>query len=80
MHTSRGNIPILSAAMIIIVNGFHPFAIMIIVADTNVIGLLNHREFVIMVRGLLLIGVLGIMVDIWLAILIMNFKHKIEFG
>ena len=79
MHTSRGNIPVLSAAMIIIVNGFHPFAIMIIVADTNVIGLLNHREFVIMVR-LPLIGVLGIMVDIWLAILIMNFKHKIEFG
>ena len=36
----------------------------------NVIGLLNHREFVIMVGGLLLIGVLGIMVDIWLAILI----------
>ena len=36
----------------------------------NVIGLLNHREFVIMVAGLLLIGVLGIMVDIWLAILI----------
>ena len=36
----------------------------------NVIGLLNHREFVIMVGGLLLIGVLGIMVDIWLPILI----------
>ena len=36
----------------------------------NVIGLLNHREFVIVVGGLLLIGVLGIMVDIWLAILI----------
>ena len=30
----------------------------------------NHREFVIMVAGLLLLGVLGIMVDIWLAILI----------
>ena len=30
--------------------------------------LLNHREFVIMVAGLLLIEVLGIMVDIWLAI------------
>ena len=29
-----------------------------------------HREFVIMVGGLLLIGVLGISVDIWLAILI----------
>ena len=46
----------------------------------NVIGLLNHREFVIMVAGLLLIGVLGIMVDIWLAILIAEkgfFKFEI---
>eukprot|EP00434_Breviolum_minutum_P040673 symbB.v1.2.036153.t1/scaffold5038.1/size31584/1 len=46
----------------------------------NVVGLLNHREFVIMVAGLLLIGVLGIMVDIWLAILIAEkglFKFEI---
>ena len=46
----------------------------------NVISLLNHREFVIMVGGLLLIGVLGIMVDIWLAILIAEkgfFKFEI---
>ena len=45
-----------------------------------VIGLLNHREFVIMVAGLLSIGVLGIMVDIWLAILIAEkglFKFEI---
>ena len=40
----------------------------------------NHREFVIMVAGLLLLGVLGIMVDIWLAILIAEkgfFKFEI---
>ena len=46
----------------------------------NVIGLLNHREFVIMVAGLLLIAVLGIMVDVWLAILIAEkgfFKFEI---
>ena len=46
----------------------------------DVIGLLNHREFVIVVGGLLLIGVLGIMVDIWLAILIAEkgfFKFEI---
>ena len=46
----------------------------------SVIGLLNHREFVIMVAGLLFIGVLGIMVDIWLAILIAEkgfFKFEI---
>ena len=46
----------------------------------NVVGLLNHREFVIMVAGLLLVGVLGIMVDIWLAILIAEkglFKFEI---
>lgn len=36
----------------------------------NVIGLLNHREFVLMVGGLVLIAVLGIVVDIWLAVLI----------
>ena len=45
----------------------------------NVIGLLNHREFVVMVGGLLLIGVLGIMVDIWLAILIAE-KGFFRFG
>ncbi|CAK9021053.1 unnamed protein product [Durusdinium trenchii] len=36
----------------------------------NVIGLLNHREFVLMLFGLLLIGVLGLVIDLWLAILI----------
>lgn len=36
----------------------------------NVIGLLNHREFLLMVLGLLFISVSGIAVDVWLAILI----------
>lgn len=36
----------------------------------NVIGLLNHREFVVMVGGLVLIAVLGIIVDLYLAVLI----------
>eukprot|EP00933_Yihiella_yeosuensis_P032569 TRINITY_DN26190_c0_g1_i1.p1 TRINITY_DN26190_c0_g1~~TRINITY_DN26190_c0_g1_i1.p1 ORF type:complete len:387 (-),score=39.70 TRINITY_DN26190_c0_g1_i1:246-1406(-) len=36
----------------------------------NVIGLLNHREFVAMVMGLALISVLGMAIDAWLAILI----------
>eukprot|EP00438_Fugacium_kawagutii_P029102 Skav229065 [mRNA] locus=scaffold2611:272860:275294:- [translate_table: standard] len=36
----------------------------------NTIGLLNHREFVVMVGGLLVIAVLGMVVDIGLAILI----------
>lgn len=36
----------------------------------NVIGFLNHREFVLMVGCLVLIAVLGIVVDIWLAVLI----------
>lgn len=34
----------------------------------NVVGLLNHREFVMMLGGLVLISVLGIVVDLWLAI------------
>ena len=33
-------------------------------------GLLNHREFVIMLGGLMLISVLGILLDIYLAVLI----------
>ena len=36
----------------------------------NVIGLLNHREFVTMLIGLTLIGLLGIGIDLWLAVLI----------
>eukprot|EP00438_Fugacium_kawagutii_P014175 Skav207941 [mRNA] locus=scaffold108:220712:221515:+ [translate_table: standard] len=36
----------------------------------NVIGLLNHREFVVMVGGLVVIAVLGMVVDVWLGVLI----------
>ena len=36
----------------------------------NVIGLLNHREFAMMLFGLMLISVLGIVLDLWLAVLI----------
>ncbi|CAJ1372344.1 unnamed protein product [Effrenium voratum] len=36
----------------------------------NVIGLLNHREFVTMLIGLTSIGLLGIVIDLWLAVLI----------
>jgi len=36
----------------------------------NVIGLLNHREFVLMLLGLFAIAVLGMAVDVWLAVLI----------
>ena len=54
--------------------------LVVISADINVIGLLNHREFVIMVGGLLVIGVLGIMVDIWLAILIAEKGFFASFG
>eukprot|EP00438_Fugacium_kawagutii_P034739 Skav230823 [mRNA] locus=scaffold851:444816:445409:+ [translate_table: standard] len=36
----------------------------------NVIGLLNHREFVLMVGGLVMIALIGIVVDVWLAVLI----------
>jgi len=35
---------------------------------TNVIGLLNHREFIIMVSGLVAIGVAGFCFDVFLAI------------
>eukprot|EP00930_Biecheleria_cincta_P044435 TRINITY_DN30553_c0_g1_i1.p1 TRINITY_DN30553_c0_g1~~TRINITY_DN30553_c0_g1_i1.p1 ORF type:complete len:378 (-),score=51.81 TRINITY_DN30553_c0_g1_i1:306-1439(-) len=35
----------------------------------NVVGLLNHREFVMMLGGLALISVLGIIVDLWVALL-----------
>lgn len=36
----------------------------------NVIGLLNHREFVVMVGCLVVIAILGIMMDLWLAVLL----------
>eukprot|EP00931_Biecheleriopsis_adriatica_P047265 TRINITY_DN27221_c0_g1_i1.p1 TRINITY_DN27221_c0_g1~~TRINITY_DN27221_c0_g1_i1.p1 ORF type:complete len:372 (-),score=61.56 TRINITY_DN27221_c0_g1_i1:79-1098(-) len=38
----------------------------------NVIGLLNHREFVAMVLGLLVISILGIAVDVWLGLLLLK--------
>ena len=37
---------------------------------SEVIGLSNHREFALMLIGLVLIGVLGILIDLWLAVLI----------
>lgn len=43
----------------------------------NAIGLLNHREFLLLVAGLLLIAMLGIIVDIWLLVLIAE-NHRIE--
>ena len=36
----------------------------------NTIGLLNHREFVTMLIGLTLIGFLGIVIDLWVAVAI----------
>ncbi|CAK9073340.1 unnamed protein product [Durusdinium trenchii] len=36
----------------------------------NVIGLLNHREFILMVGGLIAIALLGILMDLWVAILL----------
>merc|ERR1719277_2520379 len=35
---------------------------------TNCIGLLNHREFVVMLVGLVLIGILGFLLDLLLAL------------
>ena len=38
--------------------------------SSQVIGLLNHREFALMLIGLVLIGILGVVIDLWLAVLI----------
>eukprot|EP00913_Durusdinium_trenchii_P026558 g24916.t1 len=35
----------------------------------NVIGLLNHREFILMVGGVIATALLGVLMDLWVAIL-----------